>query len=169
MSRAYHLGCHDCRVYLWVGQGWPPDRLYLYSTDEHMRRLQEFFWNHLGHRLEYQDSETACWWAETEGNYQELYADDDEGKPPPDGFALLSERAATAEKRVAELEVLIRKSIDADCTSCREHMPIVRETGGGIIIWRHWFGIDGWGLCQCLCAAGDMRERVWQAKQKEAK
>jgi len=53
MSRTYDIACHDCRVVLWIGQ----DRR-IYYTDRDLRKQREFFYEHIEHRLEFNDSET---------------------------------------------------------------------------------------------------------------
>lgn len=57
MSRTYEIVCHDCRVRLWVGQGWPPDRLHLYFSPRHQDLLERFLFGHMRHKIEFGDDE----------------------------------------------------------------------------------------------------------------
>lgn len=57
MSRTYEILCHDCKVRLWIGQGWPETRQYIYKTDEYITRLEQFLFGHQNHRLEFGDDE----------------------------------------------------------------------------------------------------------------
>lgn len=69
MSRTYQLVCHDCKVRLWIGQG-NPNREYIYTTEEALRLLQDFFFGHQRHRIEFGDDEFMGLW-----NYHRLDAD----------------------------------------------------------------------------------------------
>ena len=53
MSRTYDIACHDCRVVLWIGQD---SRVYYTVGD--LKKQREFFYGHIGHRLEFNDAET---------------------------------------------------------------------------------------------------------------
>lgn len=58
MSRTYDIVCRDCEAKLWIGQGWPPERVYLYTAAEpHITDLTRFLFKHERHRLEFLDSE----------------------------------------------------------------------------------------------------------------
>ena len=61
MSITYHINCHDCKKFLWVGQR---DRIY--TTGPHLILLNTFLFEHENHKLsfnsdnnfeDYQDSE----------------------------------------------------------------------------------------------------------------
>jgi len=56
MSRTYEIVCHDCRVHLWFGQGWP-GRNRMYRTDEFLDLLESFLFDHQHHRIESGDDE----------------------------------------------------------------------------------------------------------------
>jgi hypothetical protein len=56
MSRTYEIVCHDCKVRLWVGQGWPP-KVYMYKTDKALELLESFLFSHQRHKLEFGDDE----------------------------------------------------------------------------------------------------------------
>lgn len=57
MSRTYNIVCHDCKQTLWIGQGWPEKRQYIYKTEEQWKLLERFLFNHQCHRLEFGDWE----------------------------------------------------------------------------------------------------------------
>jgi len=57
MSRTYEVGCDQCNKSLWIGQGWPPERTYLYATPEHIAALHDFLFAHEGHPLRFMDTE----------------------------------------------------------------------------------------------------------------
>jgi hypothetical protein len=57
MSRTYEIVCHDCRSRLWIGQGWPDTRVYLYGGDDHFKALEAFLFGHQRHRIEFGDCE----------------------------------------------------------------------------------------------------------------
>jgi len=73
MSRTYEIVCHECRVRLWIGQGWPPDRVRIYKGGERLDWLEEFLFAHQRHRIEFGDDEPlGC------QDYSPLHEDDDE-------------------------------------------------------------------------------------------
>ena len=53
MAKTYEIVCHDCKVTLWIGQD-----TRLYTTPAHLKQQQDFFYGHIGHRLEFNDSDT---------------------------------------------------------------------------------------------------------------
>lgn len=57
MSRTYSLGCHDCKVEIWIGQGASPERRYLYTDQKHLDELQKFLFSHQRHQLGFYDDE----------------------------------------------------------------------------------------------------------------
>lgn len=66
MSHTYELLCTDCRVSLWIAQGWvrSGDCLEkiresgrLYSMPEHLIALRDFLFSHMGHTLGFVDTE----------------------------------------------------------------------------------------------------------------
>lgn len=62
MSRTFELGCDDCNVCLWVGQG---ERIY--TVEPYAERLASFMHMHRGHRLRFLDTEEVPEeWAEIE-------------------------------------------------------------------------------------------------------
>lgn len=59
MSYTYRLACRPCRVYLWVGQGWPENppqrvagRRNIYTSEAHLNDLRDFFYAHETARTE---------------------------------------------------------------------------------------------------------------------
>ena len=76
MSKTYNIGCHDCAVSLWIGQcraGGDLSRGYLYTTDRAQAFQREFFFTHIGHRLEFNTSEHFA----AECDYHEIPNEDD--------------------------------------------------------------------------------------------
>ena len=60
MSTSYEIACKDCKVGIWIGQSQhtnPPFCLY-YGERETMEKLRLFLWNHVGHSLIMDDSQT---------------------------------------------------------------------------------------------------------------
>ncbi|MCI0391648.1 MAG: hypothetical protein MOB07_23130 [Acidobacteria bacterium] len=60
MSHTYNIACHDCQVSLWLGQCSPQDDLsqgFLYTTGRAQQLQRNFFFDHIGHRLEFNTSE----------------------------------------------------------------------------------------------------------------
>ena len=57
MSKTYDIACHDCRVVLWIGQESLGSNHRIYSTEEDLRKQRDFFYGHIGHRLEFNDGE----------------------------------------------------------------------------------------------------------------
>jgi hypothetical protein len=55
MSRTYEMMCHDCRQTMWIGQGRSAKHLYLYIGS--IEKLALYLESHMGHRLEFNDSE----------------------------------------------------------------------------------------------------------------
>lgn len=55
MAKTYDIACHDCKVTLWIGQG---NRVY--RDVEHLQEEQAFFFGHIGHHLEFNDSEVLA-------------------------------------------------------------------------------------------------------------
>ncbi len=59
MSITLDLGCKDCKISLWIGQGWPKEKSYIYSGEEDtMKALGKFLVEHMGHNLIF-DTENA--------------------------------------------------------------------------------------------------------------
>jgi len=56
MSRTYEIICKKCKKSLWIGQGFP-DKRYIYKSDEHIKPLENFLFDHLEHDLFFADSE----------------------------------------------------------------------------------------------------------------
>jgi len=48
MSTTYDLACNTCKVALWVGQS-----RYLYTDEKHIKALEAFLYEHMGHHLVY--------------------------------------------------------------------------------------------------------------------
>lgn len=57
MSRTYDLGCKDCKESLWIGQGWPDKKRFIYKTENCLAALQKFLFDHEGHNLIFVDNE----------------------------------------------------------------------------------------------------------------
>ena len=57
MSRTYEIVCHDCREKLWIGQGWPDTRVYIYTDETHLTLLERFLFAHQLHNLRFGDDE----------------------------------------------------------------------------------------------------------------
>lgn len=57
MSRTYEILCHDCKVRLWIGQGRPETRQYIYKAEPEFTRFEQFLFAHQNHRLEFGDDE----------------------------------------------------------------------------------------------------------------
>ena len=55
MARTYNIACVDCKLTLWIGQwsGSDISGAYIYTTDEDIQKQRDFFYGHLGHRLEF--------------------------------------------------------------------------------------------------------------------
>lgn len=75
MSRTYEIACHDCKLTLWLGQGPTSGEVvgaYIYKTEDDLRRLQDFLFCHMHHRLEFGDAE-AIDGADLLGEYESIY------------------------------------------------------------------------------------------------
>lgn len=73
MSETYSIACHDCQIMLWIGQspvGSDLSRGYLYTADPHPKFQRDFFFAHIGHRLEFNASQLF------DGDYWEIDWDD---------------------------------------------------------------------------------------------
>ena len=58
MSRTYSIGCEDCKEELWIGQGWPGRRCFIYTSNKKtMQALGDFLFKHENHRLRFYDNE----------------------------------------------------------------------------------------------------------------
>ena len=74
MSHTYALACHDCRVGLWIGQGWArkgitleemhrePAQAKIYTTQEYLDHLRDFLYGHMGHALVFDRSDAEPIW-----------------------------------------------------------------------------------------------------------
>lgn len=54
MSYIYSIACTQCKVKLWIAQGWGYEeitKLHLYSTEEYLNSLKEFLQKHYRHPL----------------------------------------------------------------------------------------------------------------------
>jgi hypothetical protein len=69
MSRTHSLGCHDCEVEIWIGQG-SGDNQRIYQDSETLGFLERFLINHQRHRLEFYDDEGS--------DYEKLNLSDDD-------------------------------------------------------------------------------------------
>lgn len=49
MARTYDIVCHDCKTYLWIGQGTVGRDARLYDKE----KIATFLFGHLNHRLEF--------------------------------------------------------------------------------------------------------------------
>ena len=57
MSRTYSIGCNICQESLWIGQGWPKGKRYIYKGEKHIKTLEKFLFDHEGHNLIFLDDE----------------------------------------------------------------------------------------------------------------
>ena len=57
MSRTYDLVCRSCNKYIWIGQGWPATKTYIYKDNDHLQLLETFLFEHQEHDLVFADSE----------------------------------------------------------------------------------------------------------------
>ena len=57
MSRTYSIGCKTCQESLWIGQGWPKGKRYIYKGEKHIDALEKFLFDHEGHDLIFLDDE----------------------------------------------------------------------------------------------------------------
>lgn len=57
MSQTFHFVCEDCKAELWVGQGWKPDRVYLYTTEHAVADLTRFVFKHERHQLRFLETQ----------------------------------------------------------------------------------------------------------------
>ena len=57
MSRTYSIGCKKCLESLWIGQGWPKARRYIYKLERNIQALERFLFDHEGHELIFCDNE----------------------------------------------------------------------------------------------------------------
>ncbi len=62
MSRTYSIACKKCNKSLWIGQGWPYRKVYLYngiSPDgkDYFKTLETFLFSHQDHELIFGDDE----------------------------------------------------------------------------------------------------------------
>lgn len=56
MSRTHSLGCHDCEVEIWIGQG-SGENQRIYFDSETQGILQKFLIDHQNHSLGFYDDE----------------------------------------------------------------------------------------------------------------
>lgn len=72
MAQTYNIACHDCAVSLWIGQcpfASDLSRAYLYTTERAHQLQRDFFFAHIGHRLEFNISDHF--------DYREITQEDD--------------------------------------------------------------------------------------------
>jgi hypothetical protein len=58
MSDTYDIACHDCKVGLWIGQSGANPWTFYTGEPKMMQHLRLFLWQHRGHRLEFNESQT---------------------------------------------------------------------------------------------------------------
>ena len=57
MSRSYSIGCKTCLESLWIGQGYPKGKRYIYKGEKYMAALEKFLFDHENHDLIFLDDE----------------------------------------------------------------------------------------------------------------
>jgi len=53
MSFTYNLICHECKQYIWIGQGWSKADFQLYRSPENLAALRQFMAMHENHPLKF--------------------------------------------------------------------------------------------------------------------
>ena len=57
MDRTFDIACRDCKVTLWIGQKHAGQEAFLYATEEALKQLHDFLFNHQYHHLVFGDDQ----------------------------------------------------------------------------------------------------------------
>ena len=57
MKHSYSIACKTCNVSLWIGQGWPFGKVYIYKNKDVLKKLESFLFGHQDHDLVFGNNE----------------------------------------------------------------------------------------------------------------